>query len=138
MSSKRNVPAATIREWARTDKGAAALKAADAKFPGSRGRIDPSTKQVFHKENPRLVYVEKVAEAPTFDVAVVTLNKAGLKTTVKRSITNAQARTLLGQVGENSKGEAIMTRGRMNHNLLSLAASAVEAESLDFSGFQPA
>jgi hypothetical protein len=130
MASRRNVPAATVREWASTPEGSKALTDAGAKFPGERGRLDPTTIAVFAKENPRLRYETGVAEAPTFTVPVVTLDKNGRKTTVKREVTNAEARAALGQVSKNAQGKVVMQRGRMNHGLLSLALSAAEADRL--------
>lgn len=128
--SRKNVPASAVREWAATPAGSAALSAAGAKTPGSRGRLDPSTIAAFSKANKGKSYETGVAEAPTFKVPVTTLDKNGRKTTVQREVTNAEARTLLGQVSKNAKGEDVMTRGRMNHGLLALALSAQEADAL--------
>jgi hypothetical protein len=132
MASRRNIAASVIREWAKTDEGKAALIAADAKFPGTRGRLDPTTRQVFQKEHPNLKYAEGVAEAPTFTIPVVTLNAKGLKTTVQRTVTNAEARAALGQVVEKGgkNGNDIMTRGRMSRSRLSDVLSQAEADKV--------
>ena len=80
MASRKNVPAATVRSWAATPEGTAALTEAGAKFPGSRGRLDPTTLAVFHKANPRLRYeTASEAEKPTITVPVVGLDKAELQ-----------------------------------------------------------
>lgn len=123
MATRKNVPAAAVRAWF------AANTPAGVPAPGSRGRLHPDTIAAFHKANPRSKYeTASEAEVPSYEVAVVTLDKNGRKTTVKRNITNVAARTLLGQVSKNAKGEDVLTRGRMNHGLLSEALSAVEAD----------
>lgn len=123
MSARKNVPTSTIRTWAKSTEGAAALTAASAPFPGSRGRVHPDTVKVFEKENPKFKYAEKVAEAPTMVIPVTTLDKTGRKTTVKRTLTNAQARAALGQVDANGK----MTRGRYNVAVLTDVLNQSEA-----------
>lgn len=121
--SRKNVPASAVRDFARTPEGIAAIEAAGAKFPGSRGRLDPTTIAVFHKENPRLRYeTASEAEKPTVTVPVTTLDKAGRKTTRKVTVTTEQARAALG----HPEGK----RGRFAMADLSLALSAVEAEKV--------
>lgn len=123
MSSRRNVPASTVRDWASTPEGAKALASADAKTPGSRGRLDPTTLAVFHKENPRLRYeTASEAEKTHITVPVVTLDKNGRKTTVKRTLTTEAARAALG----HEKGR----RGRFNLGDLSDVLSQAEAEQV--------
>lgn len=123
MASRKNVPAATVREWATTAEGTAALTKAGAKFPGSRGRLDPTTLTVFHKVNPRLRYeTASEAEKPTITVPVVGLDKAGRKVTRKVTLTTEAARAALGHY----KGK----RGRFNLADLSLALSAAEADAV--------
>ena len=123
MASRRNVPAASVREWASTESGTAALTEAGAKFPGSRGRLDPTTLAVFHKANPRLRYeTASEAEKPTITVPVTALDKNGRKYTKKVTLTTEAARAALG----HPKGK----RGRFNLADLSLALSAQEADAV--------
>lgn len=128
MSARKNVPAAAVRDFARTPEGAAALKAAGAAFPGSRGRLAPSTLAVFHKENPRLRYETGVAEAPTIEVpGVVSLDKAGRKVTKTVTVTTKEARVLMGH--DVDKGKA-SKRGRFAKGDLALALSAANANAV--------
>jgi len=124
MATRKNVPASAVRDFARTDAGAAAIKAAGAKFPGSRGRIDPSTLTVFHKENPRLRYeTASEAEKPTVEVSgVVSLDKAGRKTSRTVTLTTEQARSVLGHPAGK--------RGRFAKSDLALALSAANADAV--------
>lgn len=123
MASRKNVPASTVRTWAATPEGTAALTEAGAKFPGTRGRLDPSTLGVFHKANPRLRYeTASEAEKPTITVPVVSLDKAGRKATKSVTITTEAARAALG----HPKGK----RGRFNREDLSLALSAPMADAV--------
>lgn len=120
MAARKNVPASTVRDWAKTTEGSKALTAAGAKFPGTRGRLDPTTIAVFHKENPRVRYeTASEAEKPTITVPVTMLDKAGRKTTRPVTVTTEEARAALGQ----PKG----TRGRFSHANLSDALSQREA-----------
>lgn len=123
MASRKNVPASTVREWAATPEGKASLSNANAKMPGSRGRLDPTTLDIFHKANPRLRYeTASEAEKPTITVPVVSLDKAGRKRTQQVTITTEAARAALG----HPEGK----RGRFNKGDLSLALSAVEADKV--------
>lgn len=123
MATRKNVPASAVRDFARTPEGAAALEAAGAKFPGSRGRLDPTTLDVFHKANPRLRYeTASEAEKPTITVPVTTLDKVGRKTTRQVTLTTEAARAALG----HPEGR----RGRFNRDLLAGVLSAVEAEKV--------
>lgn len=118
MASRKNVSASIVREWAASPEGTAALNAAGAKFPGSRGRLDPSTVAAFHKANPRSRYeTASEAEKPTITVPVVMLDKAGRKTTKSVTVTTAYARTLLGHEAGR--------RGRFDKSTLALALEAV-------------
>lgn len=120
MAARKNVPASTVREWATTDEGTKALTEAGAKFPGSRGRLDPTTLAVFHKANPRLRYeTASEAEKPTITVPVTGLDKAGRKVTRKVTLTTEAARAALG----HPKGK----RGRFNMADLSDVLSQAEA-----------
>jgi hypothetical protein len=120
MASRKNVPASTVRAWATTPEGNAALIEAEAKFPGSRGRLDPSTLNVFHKANPRLRYeTASEAEKPTITVPVVSLDKAGRKVTKSVTLTTEAARAALG----HPKGK----RGRFAKSDLSDVLSQMEA-----------
>lgn len=120
MASRKNVTASTVRDWAKGEAGAKALTEAGAKFPGTRGRLDPTTIAVFHKANPRLRYeTASEAEKPTITVPVVGLDKAGRKTTRKVTITTEAARAALG----HPKGK----RGRFNLADLSDVLSQAEA-----------
>jgi hypothetical protein len=122
MASRKNVPAATVRSWAATPEGTAALTEAGAKFPGTRGRLDPTTLTVFHKANPRLRYeTASEAEKPTITVAVKALDKRGRQYTKKVTITTEAARAALG----HPKGK----RGRFNMADLALALSEVKPEA---------
>lgn len=123
MASRKNVPASTVREWSATEAGTKALTEASAKFPGSRGRLDPTTLAVFHKANPRMRYeTASEAEKPTVTVPVTSLDKNGRKFTKQVTLTTEAARAALG----HPKGK----RGRFNKNDLSLALSAVEADAV--------
>jgi hypothetical protein len=120
MSKRKNVPASAVRDWSATPEGTKALTEAGAKFPGSRGRLDPTTLAVFHKENPRMRYeTASEAEKPHIVVPVVILDKSGRKTTVKRTLTTEAARAALG----HEKGR----RGRFNLSDLSDVLSQAEA-----------
>ena len=120
MASRKNVPASTVREWAATEAGTKALTEAGAKFPGSRGRLDPTTLAVFHKGNPRLRYeTASEAEKPTITVSVTSLDKNGRKYTKKVTLTTEAARAALG----HPKGK----RGRFNMADLSDVLSQAEA-----------
>lgn len=120
MASRKNVPASAVREWAATAEGSKALTEANAKFPGSRGRLDPTTLAVFHKGNPRLRYeTASEAEKPTITVPVTGLDKNGRKTTRKVTLTTDAARAALG----HPKGR----RGRFNVADLSDVLSQAEA-----------
>lgn len=120
--SKKNVSAAAVRSWARENidlipEGSRACLGATA-----RGRLHPDVTKAFAKANKGKGYEPKVAEAPTMVVPVTTLDKNGRKTTVKRTLTTAQAREALGQ--PTSK------RGRIPVGLVSEALSAVEASKV--------
>lgn len=119
-SRRKNVPAARVREWAATPEGAKAIEKAEAKFPGSRGRLDPSTIAAFHKANPRERYETGAAEHATVTVPVVTLDKAGRKRTKEVTITTSEARAALGQPTSQ--------RGRLPLGDLSDVLSQREAE----------
>lgn len=120
MASRKNVPASAVREWAASTEGSKALTDAGAKFPGSRGRLDPTTLGVFHKANPRLRYeTASEAEKPTITVPVVGVDSIGRKVTRKVTITTEAARAALG----HPKGK----RGRFNMDDLALALSAQAA-----------
>jgi hypothetical protein len=124
MATRKNVPASAVREWAATDEGTAALNEVSAKFPGSRGRLDPTTLAVFHKANPRLRYeTASEAEKPTITVPVVRLDSRGRKTTKAVTVTTEYARALLG----HEKGR----RGRFDKNVLSIALEQAWLEEND-------
>lgn len=98
MSKRKNVSASTVREWAASPEGAQTLTDAGAKFPGSRGRLDPSTVAAFKKANPSLTYEEKVAEGPHITLALPAKDKRGRnitrKVTYPRGTVNAKAQEL--------------------------------------------
>lgn len=116
MATRKNVPASAVRNFAASPEGVKALTEAGAKFPGSRGRIDPTTIAVFHKANPRMRYeTASEAEKATITVAVTSLDKNGRKYTRKVTLTTDAARAALG----HPKGK----RGRFNHDDLSAVLS---------------
>lgn len=120
MAGKRNVSASEVRDWLRSEDGQAALSEAGVRTEvGSRGKHNPDHLAVFHKHNRGKVYEPKVAEAATVTVPVVTLDKAGRKRTVERTITTAEARDLLGRPRDQ--------KGRLPRALLSEALSAQAA-----------
>jgi len=97
MAARKNVPAAVVRDWARSESGTKALADAGAPQVGSRGRIHADTLAVFHKENPRKRYEQaSEAEKPSVTFKATVLDKAGRKTTREVTITTEQARALLG------------------------------------------
>jgi hypothetical protein len=97
MASRKNVPAARVREWAATPEGSKALTEAGAKFPGKRGRLDPSTLTVFHKENKGLRYeTASEAEKPTITVKVPAKDSRGRTITKSMTVTTEYARSVLG------------------------------------------
>lgn len=120
--SKKNVSAAVVREWARQNIDLIPEAARAGLGENARGRLHPEIRTAFAKANKGKAYEPKVAESPTLTVPVTTLDKAGRKTTVKRTLTTAEARTALGQ--PTSK------RGRIPMGVLSEALSAVEAEKV--------
>lgn len=117
--SKKNVSAAAVREWARANVNLIPEGARAGLGENARGRLHPEIRAAFSKHNKGKTYEPKVAESPTLVVPVTTLDKAGRKTTVKRTLTTAEARVALGQ--PTSK------RGRIPMGDLSEALSAVEA-----------
>ena len=123
MAARKHVTAAQVREWLLSDEGQAALASEGVtQEVGKRGKHNPKQLAVFHSENKRLVYEPKVAEAKTVTVPVVTLDKAGRKRTVERTLTTAEARTILGR--------PLDQRGRLPMGDLSLALSAQEADAV--------
>src|SRR5690242_1063403 len=115
--SRKNVSAAVVREWAKSDEGIKALNDAAAKFPGTRGRLDPTTLDVFHKHNKGKVYeTASEAEKPTVSFKATILDGAGRKTTREVTITTEAARDLLGHPAGR--------KGRFNMALLTAAYEA--------------
>lgn len=127
--SRKNVSAATVRAWARENVSLIPEGARAGLGENARGRLHPEIRAAYSKAHKGQTYEPKVAEAPTFTVPVTTLDKNGRKTTVKRVVTNAEARAALGQVTTDGD-KTLMQRGRMNHGLLALALSAAEADRL--------
>ena len=114
MATRKNVPAAEVRNWFNE------AKPEGVPAPGSRGRLHPDTIAAFHKANPRLRYeTASEAEKPTITVPVTGLDKAGRKTTRQVTLTTEAARAALG----HPKGQ----RGRFNKGDLSDVLSQVEA-----------
>lgn len=118
MSTRRNVPAAQVRSWFST------VQPASVPAPGSRGRLHPDTIAAFHKANPRLRYeTASEAEKASIEVpGVVSLDKAGRKTSRTVTLTTEQARAALGH--EAGK------RGRFAKGDLALALSAPLADAV--------
>lgn len=117
MATRKNVPASTVRDWARTPEGSKALTEAGAKFPGERGRLDPSTIAVFHKDNPSKRYeTASEAEKRTVTVKVKALDKNGRATTKPITMTTEKARALLGHPAGR--------KGRFDMAVLALAVEA--------------
>lgn len=117
--SKKNVSAAAVRSWARENIDLIPEAARKCLGETARGRLHPEVVTAFSKANKGKAYEATVAEAPTLTVPVVTLDSRGRKTTVKRTLTTAQAREALGQ--ETSR------RGRIPLGDLSDVLSQAEA-----------
>lgn len=113
MASKKNVPAATVREWfAGLD-----TKPEGVPAPGSRGRLHPLTIEAFHKANKGLRYeTASEAEKPTITVKVPAKDKRGRNITKTMTVTTEHARAVLG----HEKGK----RGRFNREALAEALAA--------------
>lgn len=117
--SKKNVSAAAVRSWARENINLIPEDARKCLGETARGRLHPEVTKAFAKANKGKAYEAKVAEAPTLTVPVVTLDSRGRKTTVKRTLTTAEARTALGQPTNR--------KGRIPLNDLSDVLSQAEA-----------
>lgn len=100
MAARKNVSASVVRDWAASPEGTAALTEASAKFPGSRGRLDPSTIAVFRKENPRKTYETGVAEVPVRTFKHRALDKNGRTRWATESLTLAEARAVIGDTSK--------------------------------------
>lgn len=120
--SKKNVSAATVRAWARENVALIPEGARAGLGENARGRLHPEIQKAFAKANKGKGYEPKVAESQTLTVPVTTLDKNGRKTTVKRTITTAEARVALGQ--------PTSTRGRIPMNTLADVLSQAEATSV--------
>lgn len=108
--ARKNVNAQFVRTWLSSDEGQAALKAANVTLKvGSRGRHNPAQVAVFKKHNKGLTYTEKVAETPTFTVKFPGKDSRGRKCQKRRTLTNAEARAILGQP-TSAKGPIPMKR----------------------------
>lgn len=119
--SKTLVSAATVRAWARENINLIDVTAREGLKPGARGRLHPAIRKAYDKAHKGKTYVPKAAEGHTFTVPVVTLDRLGRKTTVKRTVDAGPARDLIGASGK---------RGRIALGLLSDALSAVEADKV--------
>lgn len=117
--SKKNVSAATVRAWARENISLIPEGARACLGDTARGRLHPEVTEAFAKANRGKTYEPRVAEANTVTVPVVTLDSRGRKTTVKRTLTTAEARQVLG-------GPA---KGRLSHANLSDVLSQREADA---------
>lgn len=120
--SRKNVSASVVRAWGRDNIEQVPVEARKCLGETARGRLNPALVDVFRKANKGLTYEAKVAEAPTITVPVTGLDKAGRKTTTKRTLTTAEARAALGQPSSR--------KGRIPLDTLSLALSAVEADKV--------
>lgn len=127
--SKRNVSASEVRAWGRDNIKSLPVEATLCLNPTARGRLHPALREAFSKANKGKGYEPSVAEAPVFTVPVVVLDKAGRKTTVKRTVTNVEARTALGQVTTNGD-KVTLRKGKMPQGLLSDALSAEYAATV--------
>lgn len=117
--SKKNVSAAVVRTWARENMHLIPEAGHKCLGKDARGRIHPEVTKAFTKANKGKAYEPKVAEAATLTVPVVTLDKNGRRTTVKRTLTTAEARKALGQ--------DVSRKGRIPMGDLSDALSQAEA-----------
>jgi hypothetical protein len=120
MASRKNVPASQVRSWfAGLDKAPEGVPA-----PGSRGRLHPDTIAAFHKANKGMRYeTASEAEKATIEVpGVVSLDKAGRKTSRTVTLTTEQARAALG----HPKGK----RGRFAKSDLALALTAQNSDAV--------
>lgn len=118
--SKSLVSAATVRAWARENVDLIPEGARAGLGENARGRLHPEIRAAFTKAHKgRKAYEPKVAEAQTLTVPVTTLDKAGRKTTVKRTLTTSEAREAMGQ--------STSQRGRIAMGVLSDVLSQAEA-----------
>lgn len=125
MSSTKNVSAAVVREWLRSDAGQTALKAAGVTTTvGKRGRHKPEQVAVFQRAHKGKRYeTASDAEKPETEVpGVVSIDKAGRMQRRTVVIKTAEARALLGHEAHK--------RGRFNKNDLALALSAQNADAV--------
>lgn len=118
MATRKNVPASAVRTWFNE------TSPTGVPAPGSRGRLHPDTIAAFHKANPRMRYeTASEAEKATVEVSgVVSLDKAGRKTSRTVTLTTEQARAALGHPAGK--------RGRFNKSDLALALSAPLADAV--------
>lgn len=94
MATRKNVPAATVRAWAKDN------------YPGgvgARGVIHPAVIDAFRKANKGLTYEPKVAEGRTVTVEVKTKDSRGRNRTAKRTLPLAEARKVLGAEGKRGR-----------------------------------
>jgi hypothetical protein len=122
MATRKPVGADTVREWAVTPEGTAALNAAEARFPGKRGRLHPSTVEVFHAENPKSRYVVGTASqsVPTVTVVIPGTDKNGRNRPRKRVLPVSEVRALAGVEAQ---------RGRLPQEALTKAGEALASQS---------
>ena len=107
MAARTDATAADVRAWAATPEGTAALAAAEARTPGSRGRLHPSTVTVFQKENPTKRYREKVAEGnktPLDIPHVDTIGRVRLRSTDVPNEVIREVGSMLGVAKADSNG----------------------------------
>jgi hypothetical protein len=130
MATRKNVPAKTVRAWAKDNLSTFPenLHASIVGTPGKagpRGRLHPEVIAAFKKANKSMTYeTASEAELPTVTVTIKGTDKAGRPRSIKVTKTNAEARALLGQVGKDGKSQ----KGRFN---LTALTEAVQAEHDD-------
>ena len=123
MSNITNVSAAEVRAWGRENIASIPEGARACLGETARGRLHPEVTEAFRKAHKgRKGYTPKVAEGNTVTVPVTMLDKAGRKTTVKRTLATTEARRVLG----HAEGK----KGRLSKDTLSLALSAEVANEV--------
>ena len=105
MAARKNVPAAEVRAWLKSEAGSKAIAdynaKADAKavvtaHVGDRGRLHPVHQTLFAKAHKGKQYVTGAAEAPTREFKYRSTDKRGRTITKVARLTLAEARDLLG------------------------------------------
>lgn len=106
MAARKNVPAAEVRNWLKSEAGQAAIAGFNEKATpkdvvtthvGSRGRLHPVHRDLFSKAHKGKTYVEKAAEVPTREFKFRSTDKRGRTITKTERMTLAEARAFIGK-----------------------------------------